>query len=424
MATTVLLGIQWGDEGKGKIIDVLTEKADVVVRFQGGSNAGHTVEIGEDKYVLHLIPSGILRPDAQCVIGNGVVINPGSLVDEIEGLEAGGIDVRSRLRLSSRAHLVFPYHIEMDGFREDGSGESSIGTTRRGIGPAYSDKANRSGVRAADLRRPDVLKDRFAMQVAAYNKRFELVGADIRIDFDAEWAKLARAAEVLGPLVDDTTLSLNRAIADGKHLLLEGAQGTWLDVDFGTYPFVTSSNTTTGGACSGTGVPPTAIEHVIGVAKAYTTRVGRGPFPTELLGPDGEALREAGREYGATTGRPRRCGWFDAVACRYAVMLNGIDSLAVTKLDVLDDRETLQICTAYELDGERIDDMPDVPEDLARVTPIYESAPGWLSSTADIRTWDALPENAQAYLSRLSELVGARIGIVSTGPERERTFSV
>lgn len=423
MAVTVLVGIQWGDEGKGKIIDVLTEQSDLIVRFQGGNNAGHTVEVGDDKYVLHLIPSGILRDAKRCVIGNGVVVNPLDLLKEITGLEKRGIDVRSRLQISSRAHLVFTYHRVADAAREQRAGGSMIGTTKRGIGPTYADKANRVGIRAHDLLHKDRLEQKLRQQIETYNNMFKALGVD-QLDADEEWAAISQAADELAPLVADTVLTVNQSIRDGERVLCEGAQGMHLDIDFGTYPYVTSSNTTTGGACTGTGIAPNRIDEVVGVVKAYTTRVGEGPFPTELTGQDGEDLRQAGNEFGATTGRPRRCGWFDAIACRYAVMVNGASHLAVTKLDVLDNLPTLKICTAYRLDGQTITDFPSDPEELLRVQPVYEDIDGWESDTTEVRTWNDLPEKAQAYLTRLSELLETPVGIVSTGPGRAQTFSV
>jgi len=421
MANTVLVGLQWGDEGKGKIIDVLTRDADIVVRFQGGNNAGHTVEIGENKFVLHLIPSGILRPEAQCVIANGLVVSLTGLDKELDGLEAKGIDISDRLFISDRCQLIFEYHCMADGLKEGQLGDQKIGTTKRGIGPAYSDKANRCGIRARDLKRPEVLQRKFFVEGEKYNRLFLEAGME-RLDLDAEWAKLSRIAARLAPMVADTTLLLNRASAAGKSILFEGAQGTWLDIDFGTYPFVTSSNTTVGGACTGTGVPPNLIQEVVGVHKAYTTRVGSGPFPTELHDATGEFIRAKGGEFGATTGRPRRCGWFDAVASRYAVMLNGVTGIALTKMDVLDEFETLKICTAYELDGEIIEDMPSDSEDLARVKPVYEEVPGWCQDTTRITCFEDLPERAKAYIARLMELIGARLQIVSVGPRRAQTF--
>ena len=422
MANTILVGLQWGDEGKGKIIDYLTERADVVVRFQGGNNAGHTVEVGPDQFILHLIPSGIVREDALCIIGNGVVVNPLALYEEIEALQRRGIDVCGRLQISSRSQLVFQYHCLMDGLFEKKLGDNKIGTTKRGIGPAYADKVNRVGLRAADLGHPRRLQQRFAKQAAFYNRIFRDAG-EPELDIEAEWLRLLPAVETLAPLVCDTVLTLNRAVAEGKEVLFEGAQGAWLDVDFGTYPYVTSSNTLAGAACTGSGLPPSKIDGVIGVAKAYTTRVGSGPFPTELPGALGEKIRQTGKEFGATTGRPRRCGWFDAVATRYAALLNGASDLAITKLDVLDDIETLRICTAYDVDGRRVTDMPSDPEDIAAAVPVYEEMPGWQSPTSEARTWDDLPARAQDYLRRLAELVEADIEILSVGPKREQTFT-
>ncbi len=421
MANTVLIGLQWGDEGKGKIIDVLTEQAEVVVRFQGGDNAGHTVEIGAEKFALHLIPSGILRPGTMNLIGNGLVVNPLGLHTEITELEARGIRIRDRLFLSSRAHLVFPYHQVLDGLSEARLGDRKIGTTKRGIGPAYADKINRTGIRAGELRDPVRLEASFRAKAASFQEIFQAAG--ITFDVDAEWARIKPVAAALAPMVADTTLMLHRLIREDKSILFEGAQGTWLDVDFGTYPYVTSSNTTSGGACTGTGIPPNRIRHVVGVAKAYTTRVGSGPFTCELTEAVGERLRAVGREFGTTTGRPRRCGWFDAVATRYAVMINGVDSIAFTKLDVLDGFDKVLICTAYEVDGVRRTEMPDDPHELERAKPVYEEMPGW-DSTASARGWDELPAAAQAYLRRLSELIGAPAGIISVGPARDQTFLV
>ncbi|MFA5205418.1 MAG: adenylosuccinate synthase [Lentisphaeria bacterium] len=423
MASTVLVGLQWGDEGKGKIIDVLTETADVVARFQGGNNAGHTVEIGSEKFVLHLIPSGILRPEADCVLGNGMVVDVLGLLEEIRGLEARGIKVAGRLWVSDRCHLVFPYHSCLDGLSEAQLGKAKIGTTKRGIGPAYADKINRCGARGSDLVQPARLEARFRRQAAVANELLKRAGQPA-FDADAEWPRIRAAAAALAPMVTDTTLRLHAALDAGRRVLFEGAQGTWLDVDFGTYPYVTSSNTTSGGACTGTGVPPCAIDSVFGVVKAYTTRVGEGPFPTELTESTGEGLRNRGREFGATTGRPRRCGWFDAVATRYAVRLNGASKLAFTKLDVLDGMATLKICVGYEIAGRRYDAMPADVEDVALVTPVYETHPGWQESTTDARRWDDLPAAAQSYLRRLETLVGAKAAIISVGPNRAQTFSV
>ena len=421
MAVTGLLGVQWGDEGKGKIIDYLSQGADIVARFQGGNNAGHTVEFDSKKFVLHLIPSGILRDDSICVIGNGVVVDPIGLAGEVRELEATGISVRDRLRISDRAHLVFQYHKEMDGLRESAAGERTIGTTRRGIGPTYADKANRIGIRGVNLARPERLREKFTAQLERYNTIFTNAGVDT-LDLETEWARVADAAEMLGPMVCDTVLLLHKALEQEQDILLEGAQGSWLDIDFGTYPYVTSSNTTIGGICTGAGLPPQSVGEVLGVVKAYATRVGEGPFPTELDDAAGDELRRAGNEFGATTGRPRRCGWLDAVSARYAIMLNGVTSLAVTKLDVLDHLHEIKICTGYTLDGEPVEGVPADIDDLARVVPTYESWPGWQESTEEMRSWDALPEKAQRYLERVSELLRAPISLISTGPDREQTF--
>lgn len=421
MTSTVLVGLQWGDEGKGKIIDVLTKKAEVVARFQGGNNAGHTVYVGEEKYVLHLVPSGIIRDGALCVIGNGLVVNPLALCEEIAGLEDRGIDVEKRLRISNRCQLLFQYHCELDGLSEKNLGDHKIGTTKRGIGPAYADKVNRVGIRAIDLCYPERLEERFRTQAAATNTILSSADCET-IDIDAEWEKVKAAADKLAPMVDDTSLLMNKAIDSGKEVLFEGAQGMLLDVDFGTYPFVTSSNTTVGGACTGTGVPPTKIQHCLGVVKAYTTRVGEGPFPTELFDETGEFIRAKGHEFGATTGRPRRTGWLDAVAARYSVMVNGADQLAITKLDVLDELETIQVCTAYELDGERIETLPSDNDEMARCKPIYEESEGWNEPTVDCKCWDDLPEKCKSYLNWIAGLMKSNIEIISVGPRRDQTF--
>ncbi len=421
MANTVLVGLQWGDEGKGKIIDVLTEKVDLVVRFQGGNNAGHTVEVGDEKFVLHLIPSGILHEGCQCAIGNGVVVNPLTLHQEIVELEARGFEVAKRLRLSSRAQLVFSYHCIMDGLFESKLGESKIGTTKRGIGPAYADKVNRVGLRASELLDLEGMEHRFRTQAAFYNEIFAEAGVET-VDLAAEWGRLKKVAEKLAPMVEDTVVSVNRMARDGRNILFEGAQGMWLDVDYGTYPYVTSSNTTAGAACTGGGLAPSRIDHVVGVAKAYTTRVGEGPFMTELFDGDGERMARIGNEFGATTGRPRRCGWFDAVATRYSAMLNGVDKLAITKLDVLDDFETIKVCTAYELDGKTIGEMPVCTRDYARVKPVYQEVPGWRQPTTAATSWQELPTRCREYLEWLSRLLEAPLDIISVGPRRDQTF--
>ncbi len=423
MASTVILGMQWGDEGKGKIIDVLAEKADVVVRFQGGNNAGHTVEIGENKFVLHLIPSGILREDSKCIIGNGVVIDPIGLVNEIEELEDKNIKILDRLQISNRAHLVFKFHKLMDGLKENKLGGKMIGTTLRGIGPAYADKINRVGIRADELKDKVEFKEKFIFALDHYNSIFEANGTE-KLDIDCEWKTIELAIDYIAPLVSDTVVSLNEAIEDDKTVLFEGAQGVWLDVDHGTYPFVTSSNTTIGGVCTGSGVAPKHISKVIGVVKAYTTRVGSGPFPTELSAEAGNSLREAGNEYGATTGRPRRCGWFDAVATKYACIVNGVDSLAITKLDVLDHLDVIKVCTGYKSKGNVSYSVPASIDQFEHIEPVFEDHLGWKSDTSTAQNWNDLPQNAQKYLSRLSELTNVKIDIVSVGPRRKQILFI
>lgn len=423
MANTVLIGLQWGDEGKGKIIDVLTENTKWVVRYQGGNNAGHTVEIGSEKYVLHLIPSGILRDGVMNVIGNGLVVDLLALDSEIQGMVDRGVDVYSRLLLSNRAHLIFNFHRIKDGLKESSLGERMIGTTKRGIGPAYCDKVDRCGLRMCDLLDEARFEKLFREMAANYNAEFTRLGEET-LDIDAEFAKLKPVVERLRPLITDTSLMINEAIQKGEEVLFEGAQGTWLDVDFGTYPYVTSSNTTSGGACTGTGVSPRHINHVMGIVKAYTTRVGEGPFMTELFCEDGAQLAKVGHEFGATTGRPRRCGWLDAVATRAAVDINGADQLTLTKLDVLDGFETIKICVAYELDGVRIESLPLDLNRCDQVTPIYEEHPGWMCSLEAVTSFDELPENAKKYVARVEELLGAQIRVISVGPRRDQTFFV
>lgn len=421
MATTVLVGAQWGDEGKGKIIDVLTEQADVVVRYQGGNNAGHTVEVGDEKYVLHLIPSGILYPGKLNVIGNGVVVDPVALLEEVDHLQSRGIVVNGNLLVSNRAHLVFPYHRLLDAIREEQKGKGKIGTTKRGIGPAYADKVGRTGLRVVDLLAPDKFSEKLRAKVRETNEIARAFGAK-PLSFKKINDEYLAVGQKLKRHIADTVKLLNRLEREGRQILFEGAQGTHLDIDFGTYPFVTSSTTTAGGACGGTGIPPHRIERVVGVMKAYTTRVGEGPFPTELLNDQGSQLRETGREFGATTGRPRRCGWFDSVATRYAVMVNGIDELAVTKLDVLDDLPKIKVCVAYKLDGKVTDTVPADVDALQRCVPVYQEFDGWQTSTKAIRDFDKLPKKARVYLQKLGQLSGARLSIVSVGPRREETI--
>jgi adenylosuccinate synthase len=422
MPVTVLVGAQWGDEGKGKIIDVLTGDADMVVRYQGGNNAGHTVEIGASKYVLHLIPSGILRPGVICVIGNGMVVDPLGLADEIKDLQKRGIDV-SNLKISSKAHMALVYHKIMDAVNENGgNGKKALGTTRRGIGPCYADKANRRGIRLSELQHPQKLARLFREQSELHNGIFN--GTENVFDIDKEEEKLLAAAEFLAPYVCDTVLTVNLAVSAGKRILFEGAQGALLDIDHGTYPYVTSSSTTSGGACAGAGVAPKHINTVIGVAKAYTTRVGEGPFPSEIKGAEGDALRKIGNEFGATTGRPRRCGWFDAVATKYSCMINGIDKLAVTKLDVLDNQKEIKICTAYNLNGKKIDYVPGDASALEEVTPVYESFAGWCEDTTKATAYKDLPKRAREYIKHICGLCGAEPSMISVGPKREQTFNV
>ncbi len=424
MANTVLIGAQWGDEGKGKVIDVLTAKANWVVRYQGGNNAGHTVEIGDQKYVLHLAPSGILRPGVNCVIGNGLVVDPIGLAEELQDLEKRGVDFRGRLFVSDRAHLVIQYHKELDGAKEAklATGKK-IGTTKRGIGPAYSDKADRTGLRMGDVLEGN-FEDMLRERIVAKNAMLAVLGAP-GLDADALIAKYAVAFDYLKPFICDTIPMLNAAVRDAKNnVIFEGAQGVMLDIDFGTYPFVTSSSTSAGGVATGAGIPPHCIDDVIGIVKAYTTRVGEGPFPTELLDADGEELRKVGREFGATTGRPRRCGWFDAVVARYSAMIGGIDHWALMKMDVLDGFEMIKVCVAYECDGKRVETVPASINKLARCKPIYEEFKGWNCSTREATRFDELPEQAQKYIRWLEKLTGVPVSILSVGPNRKSTIEL
>lgn len=424
MANTVLIGAQWGDEGKGKVIDVLTANANWVVRYQGGNNAGHTVEIGDQKYVLHLAPSGILRPGVQCVIGNGLVVDPLGLAEELQDLEKRGIDFRGRLFVSDRAHLVIQYHKELDGAKEArlATGKK-IGTTKRGIGPAYSDKADRTGLRMGDVLEADfetMLRERIAVK----NSMLQVLGAD-PLNADELIMKYRAAFDYLKPFICDTVPMLNAAVRDpANNVIFEGAQGVMLDIDFGTYPFVTSSSTGAGGVATGAGIPPHRIDDVIGIVKAYTTRVGEGPFPTELLDADGEQLRKVGHEFGATTGRPRRCGWFDAVVARYSAMIGGIDRWALMKLDVLDGFETIKVCVAYECDGRRVATVPASISKLSRCKPVYEEFKGWNCSTREATSFEELPKQAQKYIRWLEELTGVPVSILSVGPNRKSTIEL
>lgn len=423
MPAIVLVGAQWGDEGKGKATDLLGGQVDYVVRYQGGNNAGHTVVIGDEKYALHLLPSGILSPNTVPVIGNGVVIDPGVLLAELTGLQERGIDT-SRLRISANAHLIASYHIEVDKVSERYLGKARIGTTGRGIGPAYMDKVGRIGLRVQDLFDPGILRDKIT--AALENRNQVLVKVFNRRAMDPERVaeELLSYADALRPHVTDTGLLLNRALDAGEVVLLEGSQGTLLDIDHGTYPFVTSSNPTSGGACAGSGIGPTRITRVIGILKAYTTRVGAGPFPTELFDSDGEALRVIGGEVGVTTGRNRRCGWFDAPIARYATRVNGLTDYFLTKLDVLSGFERIPVCVAYQIDGERVEELPNNQTDFHHAKPIYETLPGWRTDISGAREFDDLPSNAQAYVRFVAEQSGCRVSVIGVGQDRSATISL
>lgn len=421
MSVNIVVGAQWGDEGKGKIVDLLSDSVDIVARYQGGANAGHTIVIEGKKFVLHLIPSGILQNDVQCVIGNGVVIDPVALMEEIAMLEQFGISIKDRLYISHKAHLIMPYHKMLDKARESQS-SAAIGTTGRGIGPAYIDKFSRSGIRIVDLLDRTVFEEKLRANIEEKNVLLKKIYDHEELDIDSIISEYLDFDVKIDPYIKDTTLLLNQAIADGKSILMEGAQGALLDVDHGTYPFVTSSNPTSGGACTGLGVPPTAIDSVIGVVKAYTTRVGNGPFPTELHDAMGEELRKIGAEFGATTGRPRRCGWLDGVALRYSVMINGIDNIALTKLDVLDNVKSIGICTGYEIDGKMLRSFPANVQDLTKVKPHYEFHEGWNCSLAGIKHYDDLPNAAKQYIAAIEHVAGAKVGIISLSPDRADTI--
>ena len=413
-----ILGAQWGDEGKGKIVDLLTPHFSLVARYQGGHNAGHTVYVNGTKFILRLIPSGILHPRITCVIGNGVVIDPQALFAEVDELTRHGIDVGRRIVISDKAHLILPYHRDLDLLSEARRGERKIGTTSRGIGPAYEDKVARRGIRVCDLADVKGLAENVRDNVTARNRLVQ----DTTMDWKPVFDQLRMYAERMTPWIADVSVLLTESMRAGKTILFEGAQGTLLDVDHGTYPYVTSSNASIGGVCTGLGIPPRAIGRVIGVVKAYATRVGEGPFPTELSGDMGRRLREGGSEYGAVTGRPRRCGWYDAVAVRYATRLNGLDGLALTKLDVLDGLESIQICTAYRIGRRTITDFPSDTGQLAQCEPIYESMPGWDAPTRGLRRFDQLPGAARKYIDRLEQVSGVPAVIVSTGSERDDTI--
>ena len=423
MSNIVVVGAQWGDEGKGKLVDLLTERADVVVRYQGGNNAGHTLVVHGVKTVLHLIPSGVLHRGKTCVIGNGVVVDPTVLLQEIDGLlERGFLGDQTRLRISDRAHVIMPWHKIIDGLRED-TGATKIGTTRRGIGPTYEHKVRRTGIRMADLVEPRVFRELVAQELPFANVRIEALGGQ-KLELDAVVQEYEACGRRLAGFVVDTARLLHDAAARRERILMEGAQGTMLDIDHGTYPFVTSSNAIAGGCCTGAGLGPTFIDAVLGITKAYTTRVGEGPFPTELLGKMGEKLRKAGGEFGATTGRPRRCGWLDMVVLRHSVRVNGLTSIAITKLDVLSGLGRVKVCTGYRLGDQILDTVPAARGLLEQVEPVYEELPGWKADLTAVKRWDDLPVEARAYVNRVEQLAGVPISLVSVGPGRSQTIQL
>ncbi len=422
MGNVAVLGVQWGDEGKGKIVDYLARDAQWVVRYQGGTNAGHTVIVKGKKYILHLIPSGILHPGKKCVIGNGVVVDPPELLKEIQGLKDEGIDVEGRLFLSETAHLIMPYHKKLDALSEKLKGKKQIGTTLRGIGPAYSDKMARTGLRVHDLLNPQRLKERLEYTLKVKNLIIKEFFKEEGYSFDQLYRDALSWGEALKPYVCNTVHLMKRVIQQEEPVLFEGAQGALLDIDHGTYPFVTSSNTTVGGIFTGLGIPPGHIHRVMGISKAYTTRVGGGPFPTELAGEEGQCLRDRGGEYGATTGRPRRCGWLDLVALRHAAWINGLTELTITKLDVLDTLKEIRVCVAYDIEGETTEEMPADLDTFSKAKPIYKTFPGWEGTVKGATRWEELPQQAREYLGYIEDSLNIPIKIVSTGPEREETI--
>jgi adenylosuccinate synthase len=422
MSVTIIVGSQWGDEGKGKIVDLLSSKVDIVARYQGGANAGHTIQIGDKQYIFHLIPSGILHDQVICVIGNGVVIEPEALLDEIEMLEKNGINIKGRLFISHNAHLIMPYHKLLDSINEKGT--QKIGTTGRGIGPCYIDKYARRGIRIADLLNKTKLKEKIRKNLEEKNNLLKKVYDLAALNVDEIIDECIRFDEKIDSYITDTSAFLNDAIQQKKSILLEGAQGALLDVDHGTYPYVTSSNPTSGGACTGTGIPPTKISNVIGIVKAYTTRVGLGPFPTELFNEDGEKLGRIGAEFGATTGRPRRCGWFDAFLVDYSRKINGIDAAVITKLDVLGYFDEIQVCIGYEINGKKLKYFPTSEAELNAVKPVYETLKGWNSDISNVRNYDELPHEAKDYLAFISIKSGVEIKYISVGPKRSQTIEL
>lgn len=423
MATIVLIGAQWGDEGKGKITDFLAREAQLVVRYQGGNNAGHTVVVDSNEYKLHLIPSGILYSEKICIIGSGVVIDPEVLITELKSLEDRGVST-ANLKISQRAHVIFPYHRRLDQVEEERKGDKKIGTTNRGIGPAYMDKSARSGIRMVDLVDDEEFKVLLEMNLEVKNHLLSAVYGSPEFEFDAVYNEYRRYAGTLAKYVDDISVIVNQAISEGKNVLFEGAQGTLLDLDHGTYPFVTSSHPTAGAACMGAGIGPTKIDRVIGVAKAYTTRVGEGPFPTELAGELGECIRAQGCEFGTTTGRPRRCGWYDGVVGRYSVRINGLDFLAITKLDVLTGLEKIKICTGYRYRNDIMREFPASLKVLSECAPVYEEFPGWQEDITGARALADLPANARTYLERIEEVSGVPVALIGVGSKRDQTIVV
>lgn len=433
MPVSIVIGSQWGDEGKGKIVDLLSQhEADIVARYQGGANAGHTIvwenERGEDEeFVLHLVPSGIFHPDVTCVIGNGVVLDPEAVMEEIDKIQALGVDVEGRLKISHNAHLIMPYHKAIEAAREKArtsdDNDDAIGTTGRGIGPSYTDKFARTGIRVVDLLDRDVLRKKLRRSIEEKNQILQHVHDAEALDVDQIVEKYVEFDQIIDEYVTDTSEYLNHALRDGKHVLAEGAQGSLLDVDFGSYPYVTSSHPTAGGCCTGLGVPPTAVDRVIGIAKAYCTRVGNGPFPTELFDETGEQLRAVGAEFGATTGRPRRCGWLDLVALRYTSMINGFNELTITKLDVLSGFDELKVCTAYRYDGKTTRRFPSESHTLEKVDPVYETLPGWSEDISDVRHFADLPSEAQDYLDYVAQELGVRVSMISNGPKRQQIIT-
>jgi adenylosuccinate synthase len=421
LSTKVLIGAQWGDEGKGKITDILAQQAQVVVRSQGGNNAGHTVEADGVVYKLHLIPSGILNPETLCIVGNGVVIDPKGILEEIRQVQDKGIST-DNLKIDARAHVIMPYHIALDGLSEAARGKSEIGTTKKGIGPCYMDKAERCGIRMWDLIHPEVFEQKVRENLEIKNKILKLVYGGETFDADEIIAEYKEYAKKLAPYVADTTVLLYNSIKEGKNVLFEGAQGTLLDLDLGTYPYVTSSHPTAGGACIGSGVGPTLIDDCIGIAKAYTTRVGKGPFPTELFDEVGETIRQKGFEFGTTTGRPRRCGWFDAVIVKYSVRTSGITKLVINKLDTLSGLDRLKICTGYEKDGKVITEFPADLSELALCKPIYEEMDGWDEDISSVTSFDELPQACKDYVNRIEQLCGAFVWMVGVGPGRTQNI--